>query len=139
MSASFLEKFDGRLAGILTWQAFDDLWRILAASGGEWYVYDLAGEVPTQPAADFNNALGIAAKMLADARKNSYCGAVYVDNAQAPEFVKVFDPLKMGTACGCSGQRILPRFVFSRLQPVALITKEPAEAPGFFAKMLGRR
>ncbi|MCP5075396.1 MAG: hypothetical protein GY947_19155 [Rhodobacteraceae bacterium] len=134
----FWRTHEGRFEGILTWQAFDDLWERLAVSDGAWYVFDLGTAPPDQPVtgAAFAKSLGLARDMYAPVQSRSYCGAVYVDDRDAPTFVKVFDPFNMGSACGCSGERILPSFVFSRIMPDPLPAPEPVAKPGFFTRMI---
>jgi len=125
--------YQGKFQGVLTWNAFDDLWQVLAASDGSWYVYDLDGPAPQAPT-ELGPALHAARQMYDEVRNRSYCGTVYVDDPQAPRFVKVFDPYKMGATCGSSGERTMPRYVFSQIKPDALPAPEPPAAPGFWKR-----
>ncbi len=132
----FWRAYQGRFQGLLTWEAFDALWQVMEESGGDWFVWDLEGDVPEAPGG-LAEALQAAREMYAEVRGRSYCGTVYVDDASAPSFVKAFDPYRMGATCGSSGERTMPRFVFSRIRPEALPEPEPVPEPGFWRRLSG--
>lgn len=135
---AFWRAYAGRFVGVLGWKDFDALWAHLAASGGEWFVFDPTGEAPEGPEADFGGVLAEARACVEQVRNRSYCGAVFTDSSDAPSFVKVFDPYQMGAVCGTSGERVLPRWIFSRIAPDALPLIDEAHArKGFFARFLG--
>ena len=134
----FWRAYQGRFQGVLTWDAFDALWQKLAESGGEWFIFDLETDAPERPG-DLVQALGAARQMYADVRDRSYCGTVYVDDLAAPGLVKVFDPYKMGATCGSSGERTMPRYVFSRSRPDPLPAPAPEPAPSFWSRLVGQR
>lgn len=139
----FWRLYQGRFAGFPTWPMFDRFWPVLEASGGDWYILDLdSGELPEAPASatEFSALLAGVQAMYAPARARSFCGVVFADDAAAPTLVKLFDPWKMGASCGSSGERILPRYVLSRVRPDALPVVEAPVAPkkGLFARMAGR-
>lgn len=136
----FWRAYCGKFAGILGWPEFDVLWGKLAASDGAWWVFNPSGDAPDQPqtGATFATTLDEARVCVEQMRGRSYCGAVYVDDANHPGFVKVFDPYKMGGVCGSTGERILPRWIFSRRQPDALpLIPEAPGKKGFFARIVG--
>lgn len=129
----FWRAFQGRFHGFPTWAMQDRFWPVLKQSGGDWYVFDLdRGSLPDSPAsaAAFSALLTEAEEMFEPARSRSFAGVVFADDAENPGFVKLFDPWKMGASCGSSGERILPRWVLSRMKPDAL----PAEAEPVPAK-----
>ncbi len=134
--------FQGRFQGLLDWPAVDDLWRRLAGAGGEWWVWELDGDLPAAPLSgdDFAAALARMGAMYDDeVRRRSHAGTVYVDDPADPAFVKVFDPWKMGAVCGSSGERILPRYVVSRMAPDAPLPEPaPPPRPGLLARLLRR-
>ncbi len=119
---AFWRLFQGRLFGILTWAQFDAFWPLLSGRAGEWFVFDPLATAPDapMPAEAFETFLDQARQMLERRRDLSYCGAIYADDLQAPTFVKLFDPMKMGSACAMPGTRIMPRWTLSRLRPDSL-------------------
>lgn len=132
--------YQGRFKGILTWQAFDRLWARLAEAPEGWYAYELSGSCPEAPlsAEAFQALLDEANDMYAIARKQSFCGAVYVDDPESPSFIKVFDPNNMGAVCGDSGKRTLPRWVLSRARPDPLPPAPEAPArKGLISRLIG--
>ena len=134
----FWRAYGGRFQGLLKWEDFDALFARLAASGGDWFVFDPAGDAPAAPVADLAAALDEARACVEQVRKRSYCGAVFADDIGNPSYIKVFDPYKMGGVCGGSGDRVLPRWIFSRLRPdpLPLLPDQPAKK-GFFARLTG--
>jgi hypothetical protein len=124
----FLTHFDkSRFSGILRWQQLDDLWTAVRAKPEGWYA-SLVGETPpTEPmaAAAVPAFLAELDTLLRTEHDYDYCGVVYADDPAEPTMIKVFDPHNMGSSCGCSGERIMPRWVLSRLKPVALVDASP--------------
>lgn len=136
---AFWNAYQGKFGGVPTWQMFDRFWAVLEKTGGEWYVFDPEGEAPDAPAEDFAAVLAEARACVEDVRKmRSFCGTVFADDMEAPTFVKVFDPWKMGGVCGGSGERIMPRWVFSRMVPDALpLLPDVPEKKGLMARLRG--
>jgi hypothetical protein len=135
----FWRAYNGKFAGVPTWAGFDSFWDVLSATGGDWFVFDPEGDAPGAPTADFAAVLAEARACVEQVRKaRSYCGGVFADDLAAPNFVKVFDPWKMGGVCGGSGERVMPRWVFSRIAPdaLALLPDEP-EKTRLFARLRG--
>ncbi|GKY86723.1 hypothetical protein [Sinisalibacter aestuarii] len=135
----FWHAYNGRFAGIPTWDGFDRFWQVFAASGGDWYVFDPSGEAPAGPETDLAEVLAEAHACVDQVRRmRSYCGAVFADDLANPGFVKVFDPWKMGGVCGGSGERVMPRWIFSRIAPDALpLLPDEPEKKGLFARIIG--
>ncbi|GGD23114.1 hypothetical protein [Sinisalibacter lacisalsi] len=135
---AFWRAYGGAFTGTLKWEQFDALFDRLATAGGDWFVFDPTGDAPEAPAADFSAALAAARACVEQVRGRSYCGAVFADDFDAPGFVKVFDPYKMGGVCGGSGERVLPRWILSRLAPDPLppLPETPAKK-GLLARLIG--
>jgi hypothetical protein len=135
----FWRAYGGKFSGTLKWDQFDALFARLATAGGDWFVFDPTSDAPDAPAADFAAALDEARACVEQVRGRSYCGAVFADDFNAPGFVKVFDPYKMGGVCGGSGERVLPRWIFSRLapDPLPLLPEAPARK-GLLARLIGQ-
>ncbi|HHN73361.1 MAG TPA: hypothetical protein ENK13_04665, partial [Thermopetrobacter sp.] len=118
----YRDRFSGRLIGLLQWSRFEKLWSRLAAEAEGWYVRDFGrDELPDAPlsAADFRDFLRRTEDFLRRRHREDYCGFLYVDDAENPTFIKVFDPRKMGSACGCGGS-VSPRWTISRMPPEPL-------------------
>ncbi len=113
--------FSGRLYGILQWDRFARIWQYLQDNPEGWYVRDFRRKaLPADPAPadEFRNWLAETEDFLRRRHREEYCGFLYVDNQETPSFLKIFDPRKMGTSCGCSGG-IKPRWTLSRMPPVS--------------------
>ncbi|WP_137701144.1 hypothetical protein [Marimonas lutisalis] len=124
--------YQGRFAGFPTWPMFDRFWPVLKESGGAWYILDLdSGTLPEAPASAeaFEALIAEAEAMYTPVRNRSFSGIVFADDASEPAFVKLFDPWKMGASCGSSGERIMPRWVLSRMKPDALPPGEEPDKP----------
>lgn len=136
---AFWKAFNGKFHGIPTWEGFDRFWDLFAATGGEWYVFNPEGDAPSAPEPGLAAVLTEAHDCVTDVRgMRNFCGTVFADDLADPSFVKVFDPWKMGAACGSSGERVMPRWVFSRMAPDALpLLPEVPEKKGLFARVIG--
>lgn len=124
----FREAFKGSFSGILRWKQLDDLWaRLRADASGDWYLYAV-GETPPTDTIDepaLLRFLDEADALLRREHAEDYCGIVYVDNTEAPSFVKIFDPNNLGVSCGYSDNPPLPGWILSRLRPVDLQAPVP--------------
>jgi hypothetical protein len=134
----FWRAYNGRFAGLPTWDGFDAFWAKFEAAGGAWYVFDPSGDAPAAPERDVTGARAAAYSCVAQVRSRGFCGAVFADDLEAPTFVKVFDPYRMGGVCGGSGDRVLPTWIFSRIAPDPLpLLPEPPASKGLFARLVG--
>ncbi len=116
----YLALFSGRLYGILQWDRFARIWQYLQDDPEGWYVRDFRKSAlpgSPMPADEFRAWLAETEDFLRRRHREDYCGFLYVDDQEAPSFLKIFDPRKMGTSCGCSGG-IEPRWTVSRMPPV---------------------
>ena len=123
MGEEFMHRFRGRFTGILRWQDFDRLWNVLqAAADGQWFIYHLGESPPAQCASDgqWRDFLAQTAPSLKQRHQEDYCGLVYVDDADQPGMVKIFDPDNLGVVCGYSEHPPLPAWVLSRIAPCDL-------------------
>ncbi len=144
MQSDYDALFSGRLVGILDWRRFDALWGHLRSEAEGWYVRDFSSrDIPSAPlsAAAFRAWLEEAESFLRRRHREDYCGFLYADDAQAPRFIKIFDPRKMGSACGCSA-KVEPRWTLSRMPPSPAPVAsggegEQAPAPSLLARLFG--
>lgn len=124
----FLSAFRGRFNGILRWPHLDEFWdTVKAKKANDWYIYAI-GEPPPEQVVDHQQLEQFMAeidKLIRQEHQEDYCGLVYVDDKQDPEFIKIFDPNNMGVVCGFSDNPPLPGWILSKLPPVDL----PAALP----------
>jgi hypothetical protein len=124
----FLAAFRGSFSGILRWPQLDALWQRLREEPGQsWYIYAVGEPPPSEPASheQLERFIAEVDKLLRTEHKEDYCGIVYVDDPQAPSFIKIYDPNNLGVVCGFSDNPPLPAWILSRLKPVDL----PASLP----------
>ena len=124
----FYAAFRGYLKGIKGWQDLDTLLNTLEATNdGRWYIYTLADQPPETPAAtgQFRAFLHDTNQLLRQRHQEDYCGIVYVDNVEQPQFVKIYDPDNLGVVCGFSDNPPLPGWILSREKPCDLNEPEP--------------
>jgi hypothetical protein len=122
-SKEFVTRFRGAFSGILKWSQFDALWSILQDSNdGGWYVYHVGEAPPDSPCSseEFTTFLQHMNEMLRKEHAEDYCGVVYVDQPEAPTYIKIFDPNNLGVSCGYSDNPPLPGWIISRIAPVDL-------------------
>ena len=135
----YWNKYNGRFFGLLKWEQMDALWLQLHDYPSDWYVFDFEKPQPSlvSSAEDFKQFLNDAMGFLLSRKINEHGGLVYVDEQTAPEFIKIFDPRKMGSSCGGSGGRTYPRWTISIIKPDEGVPVEVDEAPkGVFAKLI---
>ncbi len=135
----FWNAYQGRFSGLLQWKDVDALWQDLPETGGKWYVFDTSENVPAEPAnpAAFQATLHAAELLVNSRRDRSHSGAIYIDNRENPQLVKIFDPVNMGTSCSCSTEPIYPRYILSRIKPDPIPTPAPPPQKGFLARLRG--
>jgi len=128
MEPTFLQRLNGYFEGILRWGELTDFWLRIRSGGNEWYFYQVGTDVPLQPMdkEELDTALCALDALLRREHDHDYCGVVYADSPQNPGLVKVYDPNNLGTSCGCSGARILPRWIISRYPPQEIVDEAPA-------------
>ena len=147
---NFWASFAGQFSGVLDWSDVEALFQSLKTNNTGWYVYDMKSmdddnpqtiadcPVATEPPSAFLEFLSKAEKVIYKRRSRPYCGAIYVDNADDPAFIKIFDPTKMGSSCSCSTDPVLPRWTVTRIKPEPPLKKSThLPNPGFFARLTG--
>ncbi len=123
-SHPFMEKYQGRLVGILRWEQLDEFWQVLQSGKTDgWYIYHIGEQPPLTPcsSAQFQHFIDEIDKLLRRDHDESYCGIVYVDDKTKPDYVKIYDPNNLGHVCGSNGSPPpLPGWIISRVQPLDL-------------------
>jgi hypothetical protein len=121
----FLAAYRGSFTSTMRWPDLDTFWGVLKTKADDqWYVYAV-GEAPPESTMQKDQLLNFIDKideLLHKEHEEDYCGIVYVDDKQAPEFIKIFDPNNLGVSCGFSENPPLPGWILSRIQPVELET-----------------
>jgi len=123
---------DGYYVGILRWPELDALWlRLSEANPKEesWYFYQVGNPLPDSPLTQdkLKETLTELDQLLHRDHSYDYCGIVYADDRQNPTFIKIYDPNNLGSSCGCSGNRIPPRWILSQSKPE--LVKDDAPIP----------
>ncbi len=120
---AYLSAFRGNFTSTMRWHDLDDFWQVLKAQADDhWYIYAV-GEAPPEETSSQSHLLNFIDsidELLHREHDEDYCGIVYVDNKEAPEFIKIFDPNNLGVSCGFSDNPPLPGWILSKLQPVEL-------------------
>ena len=120
--------FKGSFSGVLRWEQLERLWEVLRNDADDgWYIYAV-GEVPPQETVSdelFRTFLSEIEQLLRREHGEDYCGIVYADSLDTPQFVKIFDPNNLGVSCGFSDNPPLPGWILSRLVPADLNADVP--------------
>ncbi|MDH5393738.1 MAG: hypothetical protein OEY11_11170 [Gammaproteobacteria bacterium] len=119
----FAEKFRGLYYGMTKWPDLDRLWCNLKNQlDDNWFIYAVGHEVPeaTRQADAVLKFVDEIDALLRKEHDEDYCGIVYVDNAETPSFIKIFDPNNLGVSCGFSNNPPLPGWIMSKMKPCDL-------------------
>ncbi len=123
---AYMSAFKGSFTSTMRWSDLDEFWKVLKSKADDgWYIYAV-GEIPPvktvnkEKLLEFINNID---ELLHNDHDEEYCGIVYIDNKQTPEFIKIFDPNNLGVSCGYSENPPLPGWILSRIQPVELETE----------------
>lgn len=122
---AYISTFRGSFTSTMRWHDLDAFWQVLKAQADDgWYIYAVGETAPerTSEKAQLLSFIDNIDELLHKEHEEDYCGIVYVDNKEAPEFIKIFDPNNLGVSCGFSDNPPLPGWILSRLQPVELET-----------------
>ena len=120
---AYLSAFRGKFSSTMRWHDLDAFWQVLKMHADDrWYIYTVGKVTPefTVNKTCFLTFIDNIDSLLHKKHKKDYCGIVYVDNKNAPEFIKIYDPNNLGVSCGFSDNPPLPGWILSRLQPVDL-------------------
>jgi hypothetical protein len=127
----YLAAYQGRLTNLLRWPQFEAVWENLQGRSQEdWYVYGVGEEPPTDTVSEqqFRDFLREIGALLRQEHEEDYCGIVYVDNVDAPQFIKIYDPNNLGVVCGSSDNPPLPGWTISQAPPCDLKAAFPPPA-----------
>ncbi len=122
---AYVSAFKGNFTSTMRWHDLDAFWQVLKTYADDnWYIYALGEEVPVRPSdkAQLLHFIDEIDSLLHKEHDEDYCGIVYIDNKQTPEFIKIFDPNNLGVSCGFSDNPPLPGWILSRIQPAELET-----------------
>ena len=125
--STFKDHFKGKFYGVLRWEQLDHVWSIIKSNHSKsWYIYDLNQTVPTNSLENelLNTVIDEIDKHLRKEHDEDYCGIVYVDDLESPEFIKIYDPNSLGSSCTIAKTTPLPRWVISKARPESLVQKE---------------
>jgi len=121
---AYVNRFkQGRFESLMRWEQLEHFWDNLRPQlDDSWYVYAIGEDAPSQPVSKDQAIKFIEEidQLLHREHDEEYCGIVYADNHQTPEFIKIFDPHNLGVSCGFSENPPLPGWVMSKMQPVNL-------------------
>ena len=140
---AFRQAFRGRFESVLRWEQLDLLWDVLRRdAAGDWYIYAVGDAPPQQPssAEQMQTFLLEIEQLLRNEHDEDYCGVVFTDSMESPQFVKIFDPNNLGVSCGFSEHPPLPGWILSKLPPVDLNVPVPlpANRRRWWLRLLGR-
>lgn len=116
----FMRAFRGNFTSALRWHQLDALWERLQERASEgWYIYAIGEPPPRHPASAAQVHLFIAEvdRLLRQEHDEDYCGIVYADDLQVPNFVKIYDPNNLGVSCGFSENPPLPGWLLTKIPP----------------------
>lgn len=120
---AYLTAFRGKFTSVMRWPQLDAFWQTLRSQADDgWYIYAVGETPPDAPVAKekllkFIDEIDV---LLHQEHDEDYCGIVYIDNHDRPEFIKIFDPNNLGVSCGFSEKPPLPGWILSRIQPIEL-------------------
>jgi len=120
---AYVSAFRGNFTSTMRWHDLDNFWNVLKGHADDnWFIYAVGETAPdnTSDKTHFLNFIDNIDELLHKEHDEDYCGIVYVDNKETPEFVKIFDPNNLGVSCGFSDNPPLPGWILSRIQPVEL-------------------
>lgn len=142
-TSPYVQNFRGGFYGILRWPQLDQLWSQLRNNThNQWYLYAI-GETPpehTSNTVELNQFIDEIDTLLRKEHQEDYCGIVYVDNKENPEFIKIYDPNNLGVVCGFSDNPPLPGWTMSMEKPVDLniAIAPPGNRRRWWQKLLGQ-
>lgn len=124
----FMQAYRGRFVSLLHWSDLDAFWSTLREGAGDgWYLYAIGEDVPARPAATSHVIAFIDAvnALLRRDHRETYCAIVYTDSKTEPQFIKIYDPQRLGSSCGTSGDPPVPGWILCRIPPAALTPSWP--------------
>lgn len=123
-SDPYVERFKtGRFESLMRWEQLAAFWDTLRPQVDDsWYIYAVGEDAPQTPSSKQQVLAFIDEidQLLRREHDEDYCGIVYADNHQNPDFIKIFDPHNLGVSCGFSENPPLPGWVMSKMPPANL-------------------
>ncbi|RDH81521.1 MAG: hypothetical protein DIZ80_15700 [endosymbiont of Galathealinum brachiosum] len=123
-SDPYVKRFkEGRFESLMRWEQLEKFWETLRPQiDDSWYIYAVGETAPAMPSSKESVLSFITEidQLLQKEHEERYCGIVYADNHQCPDFIKIFDPNNLGVSCGFSENPPLPGWVMSKMKPVNL-------------------
>ncbi|KAG1694815.1 Carbamoyl-phosphate synthase small chain [Nymphon striatum] len=117
---SYKDLFKGKFYGVLRWHQLDSIWNILTLMQTRgWYVYEVNKQVPenTLIAEELQSKIASLDAYIREHHEEEYCGIVYANELDTPDFIKVFDPKNLGTSCSIAKTPPLPKWIISLAKP----------------------
>ena len=124
--SNFIELFKGKFYGVLRWHHLEHIWDVVKSKKDQgWYVYEINKDIPSKLTIEdaLVTEIDLIDKHLRKEHDEEYCGIVYADDLQNPEFIKVFDPKSLGTSCSIAKTPPLPKWIISKVKPEELTVK----------------
>lgn len=123
-SDPYVKRFkEGRFESLMRWEQLEQFWNTLRPQiDDSWYIYAVGEPAPVNPnnKQETLNFIEEIDQLLQKEHDESYCGIVYADNHESPNFIKIFDPNNLGVSCGFSDNPPLPGWIMSKMKPVDL-------------------
>lgn len=122
-NSEYLAAFKGKFVSALRWENLDSLFETLQQQASKgWYIYAVGEKPAIEKASEeqFSSFLNEVNQLLRKDHEEDYCGIVYANNLEDPDFVKIYDPNNLGVSCGYSDNPPLPGWVLSTIPPVDL-------------------
>jgi hypothetical protein len=138
----FTTAFRGRFRNVLRWEQLEQLWEVLRRDANNgWHIYVTGEAPPGEPVSGelLRTFLSEINQLLRQEHDEDYCGIVYADSFESPQFVKIFDPNNLGVSCGYSENPPLPGWILSKLRPSHLNANAwlPASRRRWWRRLLG--
>jgi len=111
----------GRFMSLMRWHQLDTFWQTLRQQAdNNWYIYAIGEAAPaaTSSKQQLLTFIDEIDQLLRNEHDEDYCGIVYADDHEQPQFIKIFDPNNLGVSCGFSDNPPLPGWVISKMKPI---------------------
>lgn len=111
----------GHFMSLMRWPQLDAFWNTLREQADDsWYIYAIGEDAPEVPSSreQLLTFIDRIDKLLHEEHEEDYCGIVYADDHEHPQFIKIFDPNNLGVSCGFSENPPLPGWVLSKMKPI---------------------
>lgn len=119
----FLNAYKGSFTSMMRWPHLAAFWELLNLQADDsWYIYAV-GETPPEAPVSKDKLLSFVKEidtLLHQEHTEDYCGIVYADDKEKPNFIKIYDPNNLGVSCGFSDNPPMPGWILSKIQPVEL-------------------